>query len=443
MPEADHKPGSEAASGAIEIAKERMQERLGWTAVDVFLEKYAALEPHVQAFVYEKELPERIALEMQRLETKGIPPESRSPLYGVPVGIKDLLHVNGMPTHAGSALPPEALTAAEGSLVAHIRNQGGIVAGKTATEEFAYRGPFATRNPHHPAHTPGGSSAGSAAAVAAGMCPLAVGTQTLRSVTAPASFCGVAGYKPSYGRVPLDGVLLLSPTMDTVGFFTPELDSMNVFAAELVPDWTAGEMARPPVLGIPRGIYMEFMSPEVKSDYEAQVSKLERSGLTVKRLDMPWKDDFIAGDAMLRLVEGEMARIHERWSDIYADSYGIPVKEAISRGRLVPDAELADYAAEQLRLRKDLDWLMVQEGIDLWVSPAQGGTAPLLEEGRTGWPGMTAVWTFAGNPTITLPVSAIQGLPIGFQCIGRFGQDEQMLAFTAKVLELLENKSCQ
>lgn len=151
----------------------------------------------------------------------------------------DLLHVDGLPTRAGSQLSAELLAGAQGSLVTKLRALGAVIAGKTVTEEFAYNGPIATLNPHNTAHTPGGSSAGSAAAVAAGLCPLAVGTQTLRSVIAPASFCGVVGFKPSYGRVPLDGVLLFSPSFDTVGFFTQNLPDMEAAVALLVPDWEA------------------------------------------------------------------------------------------------------------------------------------------------------------------------------------------------------------
>lgn len=187
-------------------------------SLNLYLERFGQLEPQIRAFVPEADVEQRLRREKALLLHTYSEADNKLALYGVPVAVKDLLHVEGLPTRAGSQLPADLLTGPEGSLVLRLRFLGAQIAGKTVTEEFAYNGPIATRNPHNTAHTPGGSSAGSAAAVAAGICPLAVGTQTLRSVIAPASFCGVVGFKPSYGRVPLDGVLLLSPSFDTLVF---------------------------------------------------------------------------------------------------------------------------------------------------------------------------------------------------------------------------------
>jgi Asp-tRNA(Asn)/Glu-tRNA(Gln) amidotransferase A subunit family amidase len=190
-------------------------------SLTLYLERLGQLEPHVRAFVPEAAAAElRLGREKDLLLLTYGEAEPKPALFGIPVAIKDLLHVEGLPTRAGSQLSAELLTGAQGSLVTKLRTLGAVIAGKTVTEEFAYNGPIATRNPHNTGHTPGGSSAGSAAAVAAGICPLAVGTQTLRSVIAPASFCGVVGFKPSYGRVPLDGVLLFSRSMDPWASYT-------------------------------------------------------------------------------------------------------------------------------------------------------------------------------------------------------------------------------
>ncbi|MHA6529676.1 amidase [Paenibacillus sp. BAC0078] len=402
----------------------------------LYRQRFEQLEPHIHAFVPEADVEERLAMEINRLSKAYAETAARPPLYGVPVGIKDLLHVEGLPTQAGSQLPSASLSGKEGSLVARIRSLGAYIAGKTVTEEFAYNGPIATRNPHNVAHTPGGSSAGSAASVAAGICPLAVGTQTLRSVIAPASFCGVVGFKPGYGRVPLDGVILLAPSFDTVGFFTQTLDDMQVAADCLIPDWKPCKTDRKPVLGIPKGVYMELMSSEVRAAFTAQVEKLKGQGYQVKLVDMPWEDDFIYGDAMLRFLEGEMAREHASLFEHYADNYGAPVREAILRGQQIPEAELETYRQKQSRLRQELDIVRTAEGVDLWVSSAQGGTAPKIGEG-TGWSGMTAIWTFAGCPTISLPGMTIDGLPLGFQCIGSYGEDEQLVAWAEQIAEHL------
>ncbi|WP_310832521.1 amidase [Paenibacillus pedocola] len=407
-------------------------------AITLYLKRFAELEPQIHAFVPEEQLELRLNREKERLLASFAAAQAKPALWGIPVGIKDLIHVEGLPTHAGSHLPSEALTGTEGPLVKRLRLLGAVIAGKTVTEEFAYQGPIATLNPRNTAHTPGGSSAGSAAAVAAGLCPLAVGTQTLRSVLAPASFCGVVGFKTSYGRIPMDGVIQLSPSFDAIGFFTQDLRSMEIAAELLIPDFVPRKATRKPVLGIPKGVYMQLMGDEVKAAFHAQIESLEKLGYQVKHVEMPWQDELIYGDAMLRLIEGEMSRGHADLFERYAGYYGEPVKEGIARGKQVTDAELETYRGMQLELRRNLEVLMKQEGIDLWVSPAQGGTAPKLEENRTGWAGMTAVWGFAGCPALSIPAASIDNLPLGFQCVGSYGGDEWLLAWSREVaLDLL------
>ena len=179
------------------------------------------LEPQLCAFLPESERRTRLRAEARALLARFPDAIERPALFGVPVGIKDLFRVAGFETRAGSCLPPEVFAGAEASIVTRLRQAGALVLGKTTTEEFAYRGtPPPTRNPHNLAHTPGGSSSGSAAAVAAGLCPLALGTQTLRSTIGPAAYCGTVGFKLSHARVPLDGLVLLSASIDSLGLFT-------------------------------------------------------------------------------------------------------------------------------------------------------------------------------------------------------------------------------
>ncbi|MDF9842308.1 MULTISPECIES: amidase [unclassified Paenibacillus] len=410
-------------------------------SIDSYLTRFRELEPQIHAFVPEARLEQRLKLEQERLLASLAGTAGRPALWGIPVGIKDLIHAESLPTQAGSRLPAEALAGGEASIVTRLRELGAVIAGKTVTEEFAYHGPIATLNPHHSEHTPGGSSAGSAAAVAAGLCPLALGTQTLRSVLAPASFCGVVGFKPSYDRVPLDGVIKLSPSFDTIGLFTQDLSGMETAAELLIPEWNARQVSRKPVLGIPGGVYMELMSDEVKAVFTAQIKSLEQFGYQVKHVQMPWEDELIYGNAMLRFIQGEMAREHAERFGAYEPYYGASVREAILSGEAIPEEELADCRQLQLELRARLENLMNQEGIDLWVSPAQGGTAPRLEANNTGWSGMTAVWGFAGCPALSIPAASIGGLPLGFQCVGSYGEDEWLLARARQVvLELCPDK---
>jgi Asp-tRNA(Asn)/Glu-tRNA(Gln) amidotransferase A subunit family amidase len=394
-------------------------------------DRYSKVEPFVNAFIQEENFNARLTSDASSL-LKKFPDEEKPALFGIPFAIKDLIHVDGFPTRAGSKLPSDALTTREGSFISNLRSMGAIFAGKTVTEEFAYHSVIPTRNPHNIEHTPGGSSAGSAASVAAGICPIAVGTQTLRSVIAPASFCGVVGFKPSYARITLDGVVLLSPSFDTIGFFTQDIEGMIYASSHLIPNWRTFHSDKKPILGVPNGMYMNFMSDDVRRTFENQLKTLEQVGYSIRFVDMPWNEDFIAGDAMIRMVQGEMAQVHEIWFRKYEHLYGSSVKSAINNGQAVPLEELEQHRAGQMKLRIDLEKTKIKHGIDLWVSPAQGGVAPKGFE-QTGWAGMTAIWSYAGLPTISIPLIKIGGMPLGFQCIGSHGNDEVLLFWTKEI----------
>lgn len=396
--------------------------------------RYSEVESSVHAFIPEEQFKARLFRDANQLVEKFPNRHERPAFFGIPFAIKDLIHVNGFPTQAGSNLPENVLTASEGSFISKLRSMGALFIGKTVTEEFAYHSIIPTRNPHNLAHTPGGSSAGSAAAVAAGICPIAVGTQTLRSIIAPASFCGVVGFKPSYDRVALDGVILLSPSFDTIGFFTQDMESMQVASSHLIPNWRSFYSDKKPILGVPNGMYIKFMSEDVRRAFESQLNLLEKAGYSIRRVDMPWDDAFIAGDAMIRMVQGEMAQIHESWFREYEHLYGSSVKEAIKNGQTVPVEELEQYRAGQMKVRNDLEQTKRKNGIDLWVSPAQGGVAPKGFE-RTGWSGMTAIWSYAGLPTISIPFTRIEGMPLGFQCMDSHANDEALLFWAKQIQE--------
>jgi Asp-tRNA(Asn)/Glu-tRNA(Gln) amidotransferase A subunit family amidase len=407
-----------------------------------FSERYCLVEPSVHAFVEEQERAERIRHELESLHTR-FTGRAKPTLYGLPIGVKDLFHIDGLPTAAGSELPSSILKDQEGRFIRRLREQGAWIPGKTVTEEFAFAGSISTRNPHALDRTPGGSSAGSAASVASGMFPIAIGTHTLRSVIAPASFCGVTGFKPSYGRIPMDGVVLLAPSFDTAGIFTADAASMDIVASHLVADWKSPlqgrhqiDPDRKPVLGIPNGIYMKLMGDEIRSVFDSQVASLMQAGYKIRTVEMPWDDDLIYGDAMLRFVQGEMAREHERWFDEHRQKYGEAVQQAILAGRTIGDDELDSYRLGQQSLRNKLAEVRREQGIDIWISPAQGGVAP-PRGGRTGWPGMTAIWTYAGLPTISLPGGHEGGLPLGFQCIAEFGQDEILMHHALRIARFL------
>src|SRR5690606_4480690 len=191
--------------------------------IEQVLKRLDDIDPQIQAFLPEEGRRERLLREAEALQARYPQPAERPPLYGVPVGVKDIFRVDGLPTRAGSNLPPELFDGPEAWCVSALKGNGALVLGKTVTTEFAYFEPGPTRNPHHPAHTPGGSSSGSAAAVAAGMCPLGIGSQTIGSVIRPAAFCGIIGYKPSYGRIDPEGVIHCAPSLDHVGLFAQDV----------------------------------------------------------------------------------------------------------------------------------------------------------------------------------------------------------------------------
>ena len=348
-----------------------------------------------------------------------------SSLYGVPVGIKDIIHVDGMTTGAGTALPPELYQGAEAEIVSRFREAGALFV-KTATTEFAGSGPALTRNPNDTDHTPGGSSSGSAAAVAAGMVPLAVGTQTGGSVIRPASYCGIVGFKPSFQRIPTDGVITRSQTLDHLGLYTRTLAGMQMTASIVCDSWDPVETTEKPVLGVPEGPYLDQASPEAKKTLEAQIQTLEQAGFTVKSLDV--FDDYGNIDTKHHnLSLGELALNFGDWVDQYRLFFRIKIIERIEQGEQVTAKELATARRLPKRLSERNSDIMDEHEIDFWACPAAPSSAP---EGisTTGDSKMNRLWTTAGVPAVTIPAEEINGLPMGLQCVGEYGRDEKLLA---------------
>ena len=206
-------------------------------------------EPQILAFVPEEGRFERLRPQAEELLGLHPDPLTRPPLFGVATGVKDVFRVDGFPTRAGSRLRPELLAGPEAACVSRLREAGVLVVGKTASTEFAYFAPAVTENPHRSGHTPGGSSSGSAAAVAAGLCDLALGTQTIGSVIRPAAFCGVVGFKPTHGLIPRSGVLLLSRALDHVGTFARSVEDAALLARE-APEIDLVTVSRPRMLPV-------------------------------------------------------------------------------------------------------------------------------------------------------------------------------------------------
>lgn len=405
--------------------------------VDELCDRVDAIDPEVQALLPEPGRRVRLHAEAERLGQSYPQPESRPALYGALVAVKDIFRVDGFATHAGSKLPPELFAGAEAACVTLLRQAGALILGKSVTTEFAYFEPGPTRNPHDLAHTPGGSSSGSAAAGAAGLCPLAVGTQTIGSVIRPAAFCGAVGFKPSLDRIPSEGVVYFSRSIDHVGLFTQDVAGMQLAASVLCRDWRPEAVSTGlPVLGVPEGAFLERAEPEALEAFRRQVANLEAAGVAVRRV--PALDDI---DALrtrhLNLIFAEFAQEHAAWYASHAPLYRPRTVDIIEKGKRVTKAEWAEGRDSTVRLREDLEGLMDRSGIDLWACPAAPGPAPLGIH-ATGDPIMNLPWTHAGMPAITLPVEQTpEGLPLGLQLVARFGDDERLLVWASKLHERL------
>lgn len=388
---------------------------------------FSSIEPEVQAFVPEKRRFARIRDEAEQLQWKFPIPEKRPPLFGLLVGVKDIFHVDGFPTKAGSQLPPYELSGDEAVIISSLRNLGALILGKTITTEFAYFAPGPTRNPHNLGHTPGGSSSGSAAAVASGLVPFALGTQTIGSIIRPASYCGVFGYKPTYGRISTEGVMPLAPSVDTVGFFTENADDAEFLCSLIINNWKSIRYINcKPVLGIPSGQYLDNANSEMRLFFMNQAERLRSIGYSILEIQaMPDFDQFYKHHN--NLVAYETAKTHEYWYKKYSHLYHPKSIDLIEKGKEIDEVEYKNALISCSKLNTLFQSLQKQNGVDLWFSPPAQGVAPIGLE-STGNPVMNLPWSHCGFPTINIPAGFNQdGLPMGLQISAARDDDESLI----------------
>lgn len=370
-------------------------------------------------------------------------------LLGEVIGIKDLIHVSGLPTTGGSLLPPDLLTHEEGTVVTALRKAGALILGKLVTTPFGFFDPAATLNPFVPGHTPGGSSSGCGAAVAAGLCSLAVGTQTYASTSRPAAYCGVVGFKPSQGRVPMDGILLCAESLDQAGFFSRHVAPLHALSEAVCASWRP-DIARNPGagrvrIGVPEGPLLSRCEPEAMAAFRGTLRALEGKGFDVVSVQCP--EDFDRIDRLHRqLMAFEYARFHGRWFADHERLYPPGLAEVIVSGRSVAAEDAAAARRSCRGLRERMDAALQRHALDAWISP--GATAPPPRGlGSTGDPSMSLPWSHAGVPTVTLPSGYLQGadnvagdslrLPLSITLAGRWGGDEDLLSTAARVEQAL------
>ncbi|MBI4588341.1 MAG: amidase [Candidatus Rokubacteria bacterium] len=420
--------------------------------VEACLARIAEVEPAVLAWV---RVDRDGALTAAReLEAEARAGSFRGPLHGVPVGVKDIYHVAGMVTTAGAGAFAHEHPSADAETVARLRRAGAVILGKTATTEFAYADPAVTRNPWNPEHTPGGSSSGSAAAVAAGMIPLALGSQTVGSTLRPAAYCGVVGLKPTHGRISAAGVIPLAWSLDHIGIFTRDVEDAAVALLVLAgydaadphsaPVPTAdypGALVRrehPPRLGLPRRLFSDKASPEVNAHLEAMAVTFQKAGAIVEEVSLPPGAEAIheAGQLVMRV---EAATFHRARFRRYADSYRPKIRGLIEEGLAIPGVEYVRAQQTRRQFREEMRPLL--ERYAALLMPVAPTTAP---KGLhwTGDPGLCAPWSFTGFPAIALPSGlAPDSLPLAIQLVaGPFAEArllgvarwcEAILSFTA------------
>ncbi|MFL6665000.1 MAG: amidase [Rhizobacter sp.] len=384
------------------------------------LERIAEREKAVQAFAYID--PDDVLRQARALDAGPV----RGLLHGLPLGVKDLFDTAAVPTAYGSMVYAGHHPVADAAAVALCREAGALLMGKTVTTEFAYFHPGSTRNPHNTAHTPGGSSSGSAAAVADRMLPLALGTQTAGSIIRPAAYCGVVGYKPSAGRVPRAGVKSLSETLDTVGGFGRSVADVALLGAVLTGDERLREVApvAAPRIGLCATPHWEAADEDTRAAWSRAATALRPHGAGLVDLALPADlPDLVAVQKAVMAFEMARTLSHERL--MHRDRLSPRLGALLDEGMAIAGATHAANLALTALARRRVDALF--EGVDALLTPSTIGEAP---EGiaATGDPLFCRGWTLLGLPCVHLPFTTGRlGLPVGLQLVGRFGEDHRLL----------------
>jgi Asp-tRNA(Asn)/Glu-tRNA(Gln) amidotransferase A subunit family amidase len=389
--------------------------------VEACLERIAQREKDVQAWV---SCDRDLALAQARASDKA---PRRTRLHGIPVGVKDVFDSADLPTEYGSPIYRGHRPAADAACVAQVRERGGVILGKTVTTEFATRHPNKTRNPHNLRHTPGGSSQGSAAAVADWMVPAAFGTQTTSSVIRPASFCGVVGYKPTYGLINRGGLKILSESLDHVGTLTRTVPDAALIVEELsgAPATSFDGVAHlKPRIGFCRTPYWSKADPATQSALQDAATRLARAGARMTDLDLDGEfGRLVEVQVAISTYEMFRALAHERTR--HPDLISESLMGRLLGGGNVTRAQYEDAQAIAARCRARL--ADAYREYDVLLAPSAKGEAP---EGlaSTGDPVFGSSWTVLHVPALTIPVfRGPSGLPIGAQVVGAIGSDTKTL----------------
>jgi aspartyl-tRNA(Asn)/glutamyl-tRNA(Gln) amidotransferase subunit A len=416
--------------------------------LETCLERIDRHEARVRAWVFvDREAARAQAEEREAELQRG---RWRGPLHGIPLAIKDIFDVFDWPTAAGSRLWQNSVARQDATVVQRLRQAGAVFLGKTVTTQYASFDPPVTRNPWGVSRTPGGSSSGSAAALACGMCLGALGSQTGGSITRPASYCGVTGCKPTFGRVSTHGVVPLALSMDHPGPMARCVRDLALLlqviagadpldpccSCRSVPDWFFAVFGRqrPPRLGRPRGLFESRAEPVMQRLMDQVSERLRARGAEVVEVALPAGfAEVIERHRVVMAVEG--AAFHGERLRRHPDDYGPKITSLLEEGLACPAPEYARCKAHQDQLRRDMRTCL--EGVDALLTPATTGPAP--DAATTGDPAFNAPWSYVGYPTVSFPAGkSPEGLPLCVQLAGRPWGEGDLFAAAAWCEDTLE-----
>ena len=426
-------PGSIALVGSRLASKTLSASDL----VDASLARIATVDSRVQGWCSIDRNGART--EASILDEEAARGQLRGPLHGIPVAIKDVIDVARWPTRAGSAtrahVPPAT---GDAQIVAALRAAGAVILGKAHTTEFAYfDGPPPTRNPHNLAHTPGGSSAGPAAVVAAGMVPLSVGTQTAGSVSRPAAYCGIAAFKPSTQSWSAHGIVPFAPGFDTPGLFAHRVADVAIAARVLMPPFLVRPVAMSKNalrVGIVEDPVLEASSPAVADSIRAATEKIAAAGHSVAPTRSPAPLGRIT-EWHKTMIEYELARVHPQLADAPTDAVTPALRDAVLRGRAISDASYI-RARRTINQARATFWSTLHS-FDALVFPAAPDGAPAGM--KTGDPRFIVPFTALGGPIVSIPIAMTsEGLPLGLMLLAAPGTDWQLLNVSEQLAATIE-----
>ena len=400
---------------------------------EAHLARIAAREPSLHAWVTHD--PEAVRVQVAGLEKVAVD----LPLLGLPIGIKDIIETADLPTTYGSPIYRAHRPATDAMIVARLREAGALIMGKTVTTEFAHMHAGPTVNPHNTAHTPGGSSSGSAAGVAEGMIPLALATQTGGSTIRPAAYCGIVGFKPTFGLLPMAGIKPLAPSLDTLGLYGRSVaDIALLFGALSGRDVSAPETGptRALRIGLHPGPYASRASADARTALDAACAALRAAGVVVDPINLPEALFARIGEANTTIMAYEAARSLAHEFENNRPLLSANIVKLIGIGQSIAEADYRSALAAGVEGRQALAEGM--QGFDSLITFSAPGAAPILAEG-TGDSAFNRIWTTIGAPCITLPVGRVAStsLPLGVQLVDCVDGDARLLQVAAGVAPLL------